>query len=88
MTSWPMRGIWMKPQFLPAHVLRHAHPARAVVVLLARAVPEELHLHAAVLVGEDLLAGRADDHRRLRAVHDRFRRHARRPERNRRAESP
>ena len=53
---------------------RHAHPARALVVVLAEVVPVELDLHAAVLVDEDLLAARADDDGRLRAVNDRFRR--------------
>src|SRR5262249_48035080 len=33
-------------------------------------VPEELHLHTAVLVDEDLLAAGPDDQRRLHAVHD------------------
>ena len=41
--------------------LRDAHPARALFVLLAIAVPVKLHLHAAVLVGVDLLSRFADD---------------------------
>ena len=53
-----------------------ADPAGAVGVVLALAVPVELHLHAAVLVGEDLLAGRADDDGGLRALHDRLGRDA------------
>src|SRR6185437_16317639 len=55
-----------------------ADPARAVGVVLAFAVPRELHLHATVLVGEDLFARLADDHRRLRAVDHRLGRNARR----------
>src|SRR5262249_22025824 len=58
----------------------HAQPARAVLVPLPLTVPEELHLHAAVLVDVDLLAPRPDDHRRLHAVHDRTRCMARRAE--------
>ena len=56
MTSWPMRGMQMAPQFLPAQELRDADPAGAVFILLALAVPVELHLHAAVFVHPDLLA--------------------------------
>src|SRR5439155_1551903 len=47
--------------------LRHAHEARALLVLLPLAVPVELHLHAPVLVGPDLLALGADDDGGLRA---------------------
>ena len=47
-----------------------AHPAGAVGVVLALAVPVELHFHAAVLVGEDLFAARADHDRRLRVPDD------------------
>ena len=50
------------PQCLPAHGRADANPARAVRVVLALAVPVELHLHAAVFVGEDLLARGPDDH--------------------------
>ncbi len=53
--------------------IRHANPARRVLVVLALAIPVELDLHAAVLVGIDLLARRADDDRRLRALDDRLR---------------
>ncbi len=48
--------------------VRDAHPAGAVFVVLAVAVPVELHLHPAVLVGVDLVARRADDDGRLRAL--------------------
>ena len=41
---------------LAAPVLRHADPARALVVALAVAIPVEVHLHAAELVGVDVLA--------------------------------
>src|SRR5262245_24273899 len=51
--------------------MRDAEPAGAVLVALALAVPVELDLHAAVLVGEDLLAGRPDDRRGLHAYDDR-----------------
>src|SRR5262249_31685590 len=54
--------------------LRDAHPARALLVLLPLAVPEELHLHAPVLVDVDLLALGTDDDRGLRAVDPRRRR--------------
>ncbi len=37
--------------------------------MLAEPVPEELDLHASVLVRVDLLSGRPHHHRRLRAVH-------------------
>src|SRR5205807_1416029 len=60
----------------------HAYPARAVLVLLALAVPEELHLDAAVLVGVQLLAGGADDDGGLRPHDHRARRLARRAERH------
>src|SRR5258708_3719821 len=64
--------------------LTHADPARAVLILLSvvvqflRAVPMEANLDAAVFVGIDFVAARADDERGLRAVNDRQRRHARR----------
>src|ERR1051326_2394354 len=66
--------------FLAGERLRHAHPAGAVLVGLAVAVPVELQLDAAVLVGVDVLAGRADHARGLRALHDRLGREPRRPE--------
>src|SRR5690606_22296706 len=64
--------------------LADADPARAVLVALALAVPGELHLHPAVLIGPDLLAGRTGHDRALRAGHDRLGRDERRPERHRR----
>src|SRR5262249_2416346 len=69
---------------LAGPVLGDADPARAVLVLLALTVPEELHLHPAVLVGVDLLALGPDHHRRLRPLHDGPRRQPGRPERRRR----
>src|SRR5262249_34323447 len=57
--------------------LRHPQPARAVLVPLALAIPEELHLHPAVLVDVDLLAAGADHRGRLHAVDHRTRRVAR-----------
>src|ERR1700722_7822138 len=57
-----------------------ADPAGAVLVLLAQAIPVELHHDPAVLVGMDLLARGADDHRRLRATHHRLGRDAGRAE--------
>src|SRR5262249_12672959 len=47
-----------------------ANPARAVFIALAQAVPEELHLHAAVFVSVDFVAAGTDDHRRLRSLHE------------------
>ena len=72
MTSWPMRGMWIVPHCLPAQTGPDADPARAVGVVLALAVPVELDLHPAVLVGEDLLAGRADHDGRLRPLDERL----------------
>src|SRR6185312_2153177 len=60
--------------------LADADPARAVLILLAEAVPVELHFDAAVLVGMDLLAGGADHQGGLRPLHHRLRRHAGRTE--------
>ncbi|MCY1515350.1 hypothetical protein D9M68_499330 [compost metagenome] len=62
---------------------RHAHPARAVFVALAVAVPAELHLHAAVLVDPDVFAGRPDHGGGLRALRARHARDAARAERER-----
>ena len=56
--------------------MRHADPARGVLVVLAVAVPVEVHLHPAVLVGVDLVAGGADHDRRLQALHQRLARGA------------
>ena len=67
--------------FLAGPGVRHAHPARGLVVLLALPVPVELELHPAILVGVDLLAGRPDHQRCLRAVHHRPRRDLRGAER-------
>src|SRR5262249_9593125 len=64
-----------------------ADPARAVGVVLAGAVPVELDLHAAVLVGEDLLAARSDDHGRLTALDGRPRSDSLRTERNGRGDA-
>jgi hypothetical protein len=50
-----------------------ADPARAVGVVLPLPVSVELDLHAAALVGEDLLAGRADDDGRPRPLDERLR---------------
>src|SRR5262249_41694680 len=63
-----------EPGFLPGVQGADADPARAVRVVLPLAVPEELHLHAPVLVGEDLRAGRPHDHRGLRPLDERPRR--------------
>ncbi len=54
-------------------VLRDLDPARAVLVVLALAIPRELHLHPAVRVGVDLFAFRTHHGRRLRAVDARAR---------------
>ena len=54
----------------PGHA--DAHPAAALLVVRAVAVPMELHLHAAVLVGVDFLAAGADDHGGVRALHTGF----------------
>ena len=81
MTSWPdARDVDRSPSSCPPS-LRDANPARAVLVALPVPVPVELHLHAAVLVRVDLIARLADDDRRLRALHHRFRRAAFGPER-------
>src|SRR5205085_12102192 len=79
--SLPDSGAQPTAPLLARPILRHTHPAGAFLVRLAFAVPEKLHLHAAVLIRVDLFARRSHHHRRLRAVHHRVRRHARRPER-------
>src|SRR5262249_10560260 len=61
--------------------LRDADPAGAVLVALAMPVPVELHLHPAILVGEDLLARGAGHSRGLRPADDRAQRRPRWPER-------
>ena len=61
--------------------LRHAHPARRLLVALAQPVPVELHHHATEAVGPDLLARRPNDERRLRSAHAGLLRRPPRPER-------
>ena len=72
MTSCPMRGIWMNPHFFPAHVLDTRTQHELFSSFFPCAVPVELHLHAAVLVDEDLLAARSDDDAPSASVHDRL----------------
>ena len=55
-----------------------AQPAGAVFVVLAVAVPVELHFDAPVLVREDFLAGGADDRGGLDAIDQRVGREPRR----------
>ncbi len=50
-TSIPTRGMNWNPHPVPAHALHGADPARAVLVAALRAIPVELDLDAAVLVG-------------------------------------
>src|SRR5712692_7180098 len=52
--------------------LRNADPAGTVFILLAQAIPEELHFYAAVFVRIDFFAGRTYDDRGLRALHNGF----------------
>src|SRR5262249_34050463 len=68
-----------RPPLLAGPVRADADPAGAVGVILPQAVPEELHLHPAVLVGEDLFARGPHDHGRLRAAHARLGRPPLRP---------
>ena len=70
MTSWPIRGMWIMPHCWPAQSVADADPAGAVGVILALAVPVELDFHAAVLVGEDLVARVTDDDRGLGTLDD------------------
>ena len=79
-TSWPMRGICTNPKLLPAQGCDTRTQHELLLVLLAVAVPVELDLHAAVLVGEDLLARRAHHHRGLRPLHEGLGRAAQRAE--------
>ncbi len=58
---------------LPGPGLGHANPAGAVLVRLVVAIPVEVHLDPAVLVGPDLLALGSDHHRGLRTPHHRYR---------------
>ncbi len=53
--------------------LRDANPAGAVLVEFAVAIPVELHFHARIFVGVDLLARLADDNGSLCALHYRLR---------------
>src|SRR6266699_5704591 len=62
--------------------LRDAHPTRAVLILLTEAVPEKLHLHAAVLIGINLLARGPDHDRCLDTLYDGFGSQALRAERH------
>src|SRR5439155_7251242 len=66
------RRVDRAPAF-PRPDRRHAHPAGALVVLRALAVPEELHLHATILVRVDLVARGTDDDSRLISVRPRQR---------------
>src|SRR6266478_1187742 len=52
--------------------LRNADPAGTVFILLAQAIPEELHFYAAVFVRIDFFAGRTYHDRGLRALHNGF----------------
>src|SRR5687768_6947715 len=51
--------------------LGNPDPTRAFLIILAFAVPMELHFDSAKLVDEDLFAGRTNDRRRLGTVNDR-----------------
>jgi len=53
----PMRGMWIITPVLAGPRGGDAQPAGAVGVRLAIAVPVEMHLDAAVLIGVDLFAG-------------------------------
>ena len=57
----------------PGRILRHANPARGMLVTFASPVPVEQHPHAAILVGVDVLARRADNRGGLRSLNHRFR---------------
>ena len=71
-----------RAEAVAGHRLRHPQPGRALVVLDAVAVPRELHLDAAVLVGPDFFAAGADHQRRLAADRARARRLHRRAKRH------
>src|SRR5207247_1826581 len=62
--------------------LADANPAARMLVALTLAIPVELDLYAAVLVGVNLFALRADDRRGLAAAHVGPGRHARCAERH------
>ena len=59
---------------LARHMLHHAHKTGGFLVLVALAVPVELHFDAAMLVGVNLLARGASDHRGLQPRYFRDRR--------------
>ena len=61
----PHAGNELHAELGPGERLRHPDPAGALLILLAIAVPVELHLDAAVLVGVDLLTGGPHDQGRL-----------------------
>src|SRR5205085_11991911 len=75
------RNVYRAPLFA-GPTLGHADPAGALFVKLALPVPEELHNHAAVLVGPDLFPGLAHNNGGLSPMYQRFPRHAGRPERH------
>src|SRR5262249_7490348 len=58
----------------------YSDPARAVGVFCPLPVPEKLHFHPAILVGEDLFSRWPHDNSRLRAIHARPGRLPSRPE--------
>src|ERR1017187_1017108 len=66
--------------FLAGPGLRHADEAGGVFVGLAVTIPAELDLDAAVFVGVDFFAGRANDRGGLGALNERLGGDARRPE--------
>ena len=75
-------GQELEPPPLAGPRLGRPQPARAVLVRLAQPVPDELHLHPAVLVGVDLLPARADHYGGLRAGGPRHRGQPLRPHRH------
>src|SRR5207249_5730069 len=56
----------------------HTHPARAIAITLAHAVPVKLHFDAAIFIDENLVSLGSDDHRGLRTEYARKRCLARR----------
>src|SRR5690606_9259445 len=48
---------------------RETDPARTILVLLSDAIPMELHLDAAILIGVNFLTARPHHNRRLHALH-------------------
>ena len=67
---------------LAGPVLGDSHPARAVLVALALAIPMKLDFHATVLIDPELFVFLADDDRGLDAMDDGSRRQARGAERD------